>query len=106
MACATRFFDRHWEWDAVTKPNWGLKRTCQSCGARFYDLAKDEIECPKCGAGYDPEAILKTKRSKPAAAAPRPVVVAVPEPEAELEPIEEEVVEDADAEEKEDEVIE
>jgi uncharacterized protein (TIGR02300 family) len=91
----------------VTKPNWGLKRSCQSCGARFYDLNKDEIECPKCGTVYDPEAILKTKRSKPAAAAPRPAaVVAVPEAEAELEPIEEEVVEGAEGEEKEDEVIE
>ena len=88
----------------MTKPNWGLKRTCQSCGVRFYDLNKEEIACPKCNAEFDPEAILKTKRAKSPAAAPRPVAVVPAEPaEADLDPIEEEVVE---ADEKEDEVIE
>lgn len=34
----------------------GTKRTCQSeaCGARFYDLNRDRIECPMCGAAYVP----------------------------------------------------
>jgi len=26
----------------------GLKRTCVSCGARFYDLGKTPAVCPKC----------------------------------------------------------
>ncbi len=87
----------------MAKPNWGLKRTCAACGARFYDLEKDPILCPKCGVEFDPEAVLKTKRAK-AAPAPRPVPVA-PVVEAEdIEPIEEEVA--AEGEEKEDEVIE
>ncbi len=90
----------------MTKPNWGLKRTCQSCGARFYDLNKDEIACPKCGTVYDPEAILKTKRTKPAAEPKRAAVAPVEAEAEELEPIEEEVVEGAEGEEKEDEVIE
>jgi len=30
----------------------GTKRTCQSCGARFYDLNRDPIVCPVCGAEY------------------------------------------------------
>jgi len=32
----------------------GTKRTCQntSCGARFYDLARDPITCPICGSVY------------------------------------------------------
>ncbi len=30
----------------------GTKRTCQSCGARFYDLNRDPIICPICGAEY------------------------------------------------------
>ena len=64
----------------VTKPEWGTKRTCQSCGAHFYDLRKDPIVCPKCGATYDPEAILKSRRR-----APEKVVVPVkPVKEAEL----------------------
>lgn len=91
----------------MTKPNWGLKRTCQSCGARFYDLEKDPILCPKCGVEFDPEAALKTKRTKAVAApAPRP---APPPPPTEtgddLEPIEEEVVEAEAGEEKEDEAV-
>ena len=32
----------------MVKPEWGLKRTCQSCGARFYDLNHEQIVCPKC----------------------------------------------------------
>lgn len=33
-------------------PERGTKRTCQSCSARFYDLARTPIVCPKCGADY------------------------------------------------------
>lgn len=87
----------------MAKPNWGLKRMCQSCGARFYDLGKDPILCPKCGTEFDPEAVLKTKRaSAKAVAAPRPAPVV-----AEVEDIEplEEAVEGAE-EKEEEEVIE
>jgi hypothetical protein len=28
----------------------GTKRICQSCEVRFYDLARDPIVCPSCGA--------------------------------------------------------
>ena len=48
----------------MSKPEWGTKRTCQSCGAHFYDLRKDSISCPKCGATYDPEAVLKSRRGR------------------------------------------
>jgi uncharacterized protein (TIGR02300 family) len=92
----------------VTKPNWGLKRTCQSCGTRFYDLEKDPIICPKCGAEFDPEVALKTKRTKAVPAPVRPVPAPAPveaESGDDLEPIEEEVVEGAEAEEKEDEGV-
>jgi uncharacterized protein (TIGR02300 family) len=89
----------------VAKPNWGTKRTCQSCGNRFYDLGREQIACPKCGAEFDPEAVLKTRRAKPAAAV-KPVPAPAPvEPDVEdIEPIEEEAV-DGD-EKEEDEVIE
>lgn len=47
----------------VAKPELGTKRTCQSCGAPFYDLNKKPIVCPKCGAKYDLEAQSKPKRA-------------------------------------------
>jgi predicted amidophosphoribosyltransferase len=43
---------------AVVKPAWGMKRTCQGCGAHFYDLQKDPIICPKCATVYDPDAVI------------------------------------------------
>ena len=49
----------------VAKPEWGSKRICQSCGSKFYDFDKEPIVCPSCGATFDPEAILKSRRGKP-----------------------------------------
>ena len=43
----------------------GIKRICQDCGALYYDLDKDPIICPKCGVEFDPEAILKSRRTRP-----------------------------------------
>lgn len=34
----------------MAQPNLGTKRVCVSCGARFYDLNKSPVVCPKCGA--------------------------------------------------------
>ena len=42
----------------------GVKRNCQACGAVFYDLLNDPIICPKCGSEYDPEAILKSRKTR------------------------------------------
>jgi uncharacterized protein (TIGR02300 family) len=70
----------------VAKTEWGLKRICQSCGARFYDLGKSQIACPKCGAVFDPETILKSRRGKAQPVAER-APVKVPEP-AEAEEVE------------------
>jgi uncharacterized protein (TIGR02300 family) len=33
----------------VAKPELGAKRQCQACGAKFFDLNRDPIVCPKCG---------------------------------------------------------
>lgn len=34
------------------EPKRGRKRECPECGARFYDLERDPIVCPKCEAPY------------------------------------------------------
>ena len=80
----------------VAKPELGTKRVCASCGARFYDLNKDPITCPKCGTEFTVASL--TPRGRPDAAAARaPVREAEPEP---VESSEAEFVslEEADAE--------
>ncbi len=61
----------------MAKPEWGVKRVCQSCAVKFYDLNRSPITCPKCAAPFDPEALLKSRRSRPP-----PVKATKPEPEA------------------------
>jgi uncharacterized protein (TIGR02300 family) len=34
----------------------GTKRVCQACAVRFYDLSREPIVCPSCGAHYVPAA--------------------------------------------------
>ncbi len=36
----------------MARPELGVKRQCMSCGAKFYDLNKDPIICPKCAAVF------------------------------------------------------
>ena len=43
----------------------GVKRSCTSCGARFYDLCKMPVECPKCEASFVPEILLPAKQPRP-----------------------------------------
>lgn len=52
----------------MAKPEWGLKRTCQSCGVRFYDLKRSPIQCPKCDAKFDPNLAPRSHRPVVAAA--------------------------------------
>ena len=83
----------------ATKADRGTKRTCQdeSCGIRFYDLARDPITCPTCGAAYKiivaPPAALRrpSKKFEYAVKAPAPA-------EAEKEADSEIVADDADGE--------
>jgi uncharacterized protein (TIGR02300 family) len=53
----------------LAKPEWGAKRICHNCGARFYDMQRDPIVCPKCHTVFDPEALLRSRRTRPAAVA-------------------------------------
>lgn len=43
----------------MAKPELGLKRQCQSCATKFYDLNKDPILCPKCGAVFHVAALSR-----------------------------------------------
>ena len=44
----------------------GARRVCQKCGEKYYDLSKAPIICPnpECGAEFDPEVLLKSRRIK------------------------------------------
>jgi len=83
----------------VAKAEWGLKRICPSCGARYYDMKKNPPVCPSCGTVFDPEIMLRSRRGR---AAPKAAAVAVVVPdEVELpvaagEEAEEAVIEDAE----------
>ncbi len=75
----------------MAKPEWGVKRFCGGCGARFYDLGRDPIICPKCGVTHDPVVLARSQRAK---ATPS----VTPKPKAKPEPVVvEAVVEDTTA---------
>jgi uncharacterized protein (TIGR02300 family) len=78
----------------VPKPELGTKRQCQNCGAKFFDLVKNPIVCPKCGTVYE-------VASMPARSSARGKAAVEEEPE--VEPAEAELVslEEADAGEEE-----
>lgn len=77
----------------MAKPEWGVKRTCQSCGARFYDMQRTPIICPKCSSVVEPEVVLKTRRSSAPSAEPKIVAPVVNTDEVELDAEEIEAVE-------------
>jgi uncharacterized protein (TIGR02300 family) len=68
----------------VAKPELGTKRLCAGCGAKFYDLSKTPIVCPKCGTVYEVPVVTARVRPDAAAAAraaAREVPAEVPEPQ-------------------------
>jgi uncharacterized protein (TIGR02300 family) len=65
----------------VAKAEWGVKRLCQGCGAKFYDFLKDPSTCPTCGKKFDPEA-LRARRSRSSTAKAAKPVAAVKKAEA------------------------
>jgi uncharacterized protein (TIGR02300 family) len=79
----------------LAKPEWGTKRICPSCGTRYYDLMHKPIVCPKCATVFDPEAFLKSRRTRPVAPVEKELEpVGAEELDTELEPDEAEVVEE------------
>ncbi len=88
----------------MAKPELGAKRQCQACGAKFFDLNKDPIVCPKCGTVFQGAARVRaaakedeeeTELSTPAGVD----VVSLDEVEAGEEKAVETAVEDIDVEE-------
>ena len=60
----------------MAKPELGTKRLCANCSAKFYDLNKDPIHCPKCDAVYVIAPVVTRGRPDAAAAAAAAAAVA------------------------------
>jgi uncharacterized protein (TIGR02300 family) len=87
----------------VAKPELGTKRLCGSCGAKFYDLNKDPIICPKCNTTFVVVAPVSRRGDAAAAAAAATAAAAAraaaaKEDELEVQDAEFVSLEDADAE--------
>ena len=48
----------------MAKADLGLKRTCLSCGMRYYDFNRTPIVCPGCQTEFDPEAVIRSRRGR------------------------------------------
>ena len=46
----------------MAKPDLGTKRTCPSCGTKYYDLNRDPIVCPNCGTVFVVAAAARPER--------------------------------------------
>lgn len=60
----------------------GDKRTCPSCGVRFYDLAHRPIVCPGCESEFSVDDFVRPRRQRP----PEPSPVKPEELVAEVSP--------------------
>ena len=60
--------ERKWV-STMAKAELGLKRTCLSCGMRYYDFNKTPIICPGCQTEFDPELVVRSRRGRGAAKA-------------------------------------
>ena len=78
----------------MAKQEWGSKRVCQSCGAKFYDFNRDPIHCPSCETRFVPEILPRVVRSRPAP--PKPVKPVKPVKAAAVAAAPEEALKDGD----------
>ena len=86
----------------MAKPELGTKRQCGSCGAKFYDLGKDPIICPKCETVFQVTAVASRARPPEPAAGREAAAAAAAKEEETLVPETQDAefvsLEDADAE--------
>ncbi len=80
----------------MTKPEWGMKHRCTSCGKPFYDMKKDPITCPACGTEHKPEKLLKSAPTPKKEAAPAKPVKADDEEGSKLLLDDDEILEEED----------
>ncbi len=85
----------------MARRKWGVKRTCRSCGARFYDMAREKPRCPKCGAEHAADKPAKPRRRvapppAPPEPPPPPVDKAAEPPTDVVEPAEDDEQDDND----------
>jgi uncharacterized protein (TIGR02300 family) len=74
----------------VAKPELGTKRLCANCAAKFYDLHRSPIVCPKCSTVFVPPTASRGRPEAVRAVAEPVDEVAAPEAaEAEFVPLEE-----------------
>lgn len=52
--------------ETVPKLEWGTKRVCQGCGARFYDLCRVPAVCPKCGEIFEIQTSSRSRKGRAA----------------------------------------
>ena len=88
----------------MANPELGTKRTCLQCGARFYDLDRTVIVCPKCGHEHTAELFARNRRLRSTAADALPKAKRAAIPAVAAEPAEDEAdieveVDDDDADE-------
>ena len=48
----------------MAKADLGTKRACLACGMKYYDFNRSPILCPGCGAVFDPENIIKSRKGR------------------------------------------
>jgi uncharacterized protein (TIGR02300 family) len=72
----------------VSKAEFGSKRLCGSCGAKFYDLLRSPIVCPKCATVFVPPEPppVRVRRSTPDMH-PKAAIPAAPLPAADVEEV-------------------
>ena len=86
----------------MAKSEWGKKRTCQNCGAKYYDLKKEPPTCPKCDTVFQVEAPARARRGRAAATTPKaiPAVAAAAavgnNTEVDVEDVEDDVLDETD----------
>ena len=56
----------------MAKAKWGTKRTCLSCGKKFYDMRRDPIVCPGCDTPFELNTSTRSRHQRSTADAAPP----------------------------------